>query len=107
MAFTPSIRAAPKQRSRIYTPHASRLVAQSRIRSAGSDMRNHRLRGIEQDRDVFVSPFASTARPRHWRPGASKPNSPEEVLGEVGVVVVIVLAIVLAINVGLIALHIA
>jgi hypothetical protein len=71
-------------------------------------MHNQRVSGIGgPDRSVSARPFGSTVQPRHWRPGASKPNSPEEVLGEVGLVVVVALAIVLAINVGLIALHIA
>jgi hypothetical protein len=44
---------------------------------------------------------------REWQTPAARSNSPDDVLGEVGLVLVIILGIVLAINAALVALHIA
>ncbi len=47
------------------------------------------------------------AGPRDWDKEFTDQNSPEEVFGEIGLVLIVVLGIVLAINVVLVSLHIA
>ena len=58
--------------------------------------------GFDHDREPSFPPRSERERQIH----AANSNSPDEVLGEVGLVLVIILGIVLAINAALVALHI-
>jgi hypothetical protein len=49
----------------------------------------------------------SETRERARRLAAASSNSPDDVLGEVGLVLVVILGIVLVINAALVALHVA
>jgi hypothetical protein len=74
----------------------------------GNDMRNRRSSGFGgPDRDGLSTRYARDLQPRQWESDIANSNSTEEVFGEVGLVLVIVLGIVLAINMVLVALHIS
>ena len=71
-------------------------------------MRHRRQRGCAgPGRDELPPGNAHKPTPREWQFDTANANSPEDVLGEVGLVLVIVLGIVVAINMILIALHVA
>ena len=71
-------------------------------------MRNQRSSGfggpdLEDRPDRYGADLSS----RNWSNEPASSNSPEEVFGEVGLVLVVILGIALAINMLLIALHIS
>jgi hypothetical protein len=71
-------------------------------------MRNRRSSGFggpEQD-DVHGR-YSAGVGSRNWRYEPANSNSPEEIFGEVGLVLVVILGIVLAVNMLLIALHVS
>jgi hypothetical protein len=99
--------AARQQGSRFYMAYASSIGSKSG-QPSGGDMRNQRSTGLgdagwDDPRGRYNAEVGS--RNRRYEPANS--NSPEEIFGEVGLVLVIVLGIVLAINTLLIALHIS
>jgi len=71
-------------------------------------MRNRRSTGFGGPGWGEVPPrYGRDARSDHSDSAPASSNSPEEVFGEIGLVLVIVLGVVLAINMVLVALHIS
>jgi hypothetical protein len=72
-------------------------------------MRSNRSDGFERDTDwlpALGSGADHDGGRKSRQAGIANPNSADEVFGEVGLVLVVVLGVVLAINTVLVALHI-
>lgn len=71
-------------------------------------MRDRRSNGFGgPERDDVHGRYSAGLRVRNWRYEPANSNSPEEIFGEVGLVLVVILGIVLAVNMLLIALHVS
>jgi hypothetical protein len=99
---------APRRQNTLESIRRKRhLERRYRITFLGIDMRNRRSTG-------FGGPGWGELSPRYRRNAGedqsdlvpADSNSPEEIFGEIGLVLVVVLGVVLAINMVLVALHI-
>jgi hypothetical protein len=76
--------------------------------ATGKDMRNQRSSGFGgPDWEDRSGRYSADVRSRNWSNEPANSNSPEEIFGEVGLMLVVILGIVLAVNMLLIALHIS